>query len=244
MRVAEVRLAGGTARYAVAGTGPPLVLVHGLSGSGRWWTRNIGALSRRHRVHLIDLPGFGRLRRRWRFVLGEAAAWVAEWMAAVGLERAHLMGHSMGGGICLQLAARVPHLIDRLVLVAPTGVPWGRSPVAHAGALAREALTLPPPFAPVLALDALGAGPRAVLGAAREVMALDLREEMARVRAPTLLVWGERDVLVPAGMAAEMERRIPDARSVVIRGTGHVPMFARPREFNRHVLTFLGPPGR
>lgn len=244
MRVAQVRLSGGTARYAVAGAGSPLVLVHGLSGSGRWWTRNLGALARQHRVHLVDLPGSGRLRRGWRFSLAVAAEWLGEWADAVGLARAHYVGHSMGGGICIQLAAERPRAVGRLVLVAPIGIPWGRSATAHTGALAREALGLPPRFAPLLAADALGTGPRAVLRAAREVIAVDLREEMTRVRAPTLLVWGARDGLVPAGMGAEVARQIPGATTVVIPGTGHVPMFARPREFNRQVLAFLREGGR
>src|SRR4051812_23367957 len=102
----------------MVGEGEPVVLVHGLSGSTRWWTRNIGALARGYRVYLVDLPGFGAMHRlRRHFVLAEAASWLVAWMEAVGLENAHLVGHSMGGYVCLQLAAQRPEVVCRLVLV-------------------------------------------------------------------------------------------------------------------------------
>jgi pimeloyl-ACP methyl ester carboxylesterase len=75
-------------RYEIAGRGEPVVLVHGLSGSTRWRSRNIPALAERYCVYLLDLPGFGAMRRlRSRFVLAEAASWLSAWMEAVGLDR-------------------------------------------------------------------------------------------------------------------------------------------------------------
>ena len=91
----------------MAEKGEPVVLVHGLSGSTRWWSRNIPALAEHYSVYLLDLPGFGAMRRlRRRFVLAEAASWLSAWMEAVGLDSAHLVGHSMGGYVCVRLAAR------------------------------------------------------------------------------------------------------------------------------------------
>ena len=124
----EAQVGGWPVRYEAAGEGEPVVLVHGLSGSTRWWSRNISEIAERYRVYLVDLPGFGTMRRlRRRFILAEAADWLSEWMDAAGLERAHLVGHSMGGYICLHLAASRPEAVRRLVLVAPAGVPTGRS---------------------------------------------------------------------------------------------------------------------
>src|SRR5690606_16886935 len=79
--------------------GDPLVLVHGLSGSSRWWHRNIAGLAAAYRVMVPDLIGFGRTRRpRIRLPTPRVVAGVlAEWMNARGIERAHLVGHSMGG---------------------------------------------------------------------------------------------------------------------------------------------------
>ena len=93
----EVRVGGWPISYEAAGEGEPIVLVHGLSGSTRWWSRNVPAIAERYRVYLVDLPGFGTLRSlRRRFVLAETATWLSEWMEAAGLERVHLVGHSMG----------------------------------------------------------------------------------------------------------------------------------------------------
>jgi pimeloyl-ACP methyl ester carboxylesterase len=129
----ELWAGGHPVRYEVAGAaGEPVVMVHGLSGSTHWWARNLPALARRYRLYLVDLPGFGAMRRLGRqFVLAEAASWLSEWMRAVGLERAHVVGHSMGGYVAIQLAAGRPELVGRLVLVAPAGTPTGRSMLGH-----------------------------------------------------------------------------------------------------------------
>src|SRR5215212_277365 len=151
----EARVGGHRVRYKVVGEGEPVVLVHGLSGSTRWWARNIAALAVTYRVYLVDLPGFGAMRRLCRhFILPEAATWLADWMEAVGLGEAHLVGHSMGGYVCLRLAAQRPEAMRRLVLVAPAGVPTGRSVFGHLVPLLLAARHAAPSFLPILAYDA------------------------------------------------------------------------------------------
>ena len=88
-----------TVHYEVTGEGPPLVLVHGLSGSGRWWAYNVPSLAKHFRVYNVDLVGFGRSRGQ-RLVLQEAAGWLAEWLQMTGITQAHLVGHSMGRVHC------------------------------------------------------------------------------------------------------------------------------------------------
>ncbi|HZB95846.1 MAG TPA: alpha/beta fold hydrolase, partial [Herpetosiphonaceae bacterium] len=100
----EIQVRGLRVRYQVVGSGEPVILVHGLSGSSRWWMRNIPALAPRYQLYLVDLPGFGAMRRHRRhFVLSEAASWLLAWMDAVNLRQAHVVGHSMGGFICARL---------------------------------------------------------------------------------------------------------------------------------------------
>ena len=236
----EVQVGGWPVRYEAAGEGEPVVLVHGLSGSSRWWSRNVQAIAERYRVYLVDLPGFGTMRRsRRRFVLSEAADWVSEWMDAVGLERVHFVGHSMGGYICLRFAASRPEAVRRLVLVAPAGVPTGRSMVGYLGPLLGAALYARPSFLPVLVRDALRTGPATLWRAARDLLAEDLREDLRRVATPTLLVWGERDTLVPPAVGNLMREEIPGSRLLVLARAAHVPMFDRPKEFNAALLSFL-----
>lgn len=236
----EARVGGHQVRYEVAGEGEPVVLVHGLSGSTRWWVRNITALAGEYRVYLVDLPGFGAMRRlRRHFVLAEAASWLAGWMEAVGLEEAHLVGHSMGGYVCLRLAAQRPDTVRRLVLVAPAGVPPGRSLFGHLVPLLRATRNAAPSFLPVLAYDAIRTGPVTLWRAARDLLAEDVREDLRSIDAPTLLIWGENDPLVPPSVGDLLRREIADSRLLVLKDAGHVPMFDRPREFNAALLTFI-----
>ena len=236
----EVRVGGGPVRFEAAGEGDPVVFVHGLSGSARWWSRNVRAIAERHRVYLVDLPGFGSMRHfRQRFELGEAASWLSEWMGAVGVEQAHLVGHSMGGYICLRLAASRPEAVSRLVLVAPAGVPTGRSMFGYLGPLLAAARYATPSFLPVLVRDALRMGPTTLWRAARELLAEDVREDLQRIEAPTLLVWGQRDTLVPPAVGDLLREEIPNSRLLVFEGASHVPMFDRPEEFDAVLLAFL-----
>ncbi len=233
-------MGGWPVRYEAVGEGEPVVLVHGLSGSTRWWSRNVSEIAERYRIYLVDLPGFGAMRRlRRRFVLAEAASWLSEWMDAVGLERAHLVGHSMGGYICLRLAARRPAAVRRLVLVAPAGVPTGRSMVGYLGPLLGAARHATPSFLPILLRDAVRMGPSTLWRAARDLLAEDVREDLRRVEAPTLLVWGRRDPLVPPAVGDLLREEIPDSRLLVLERAAHVPMFDRPEAFDAALLAFL-----
>lgn len=234
-------MAGRRVPYEVAGEGEPVVLVHGLSGSTRWWDMTVPALAARYRVYLIDLPGFGSMgRMEGGFVLSEAAGWLASWMEAVGLESVHMVGHSMGGYISLVLAARRPDLLDRLVLISPAGIPTGRSVFGYLLPLLHAGLHMVPGFLPVLLRDALRTGPLTLLGAAREILAEDVREHLRAIEAPTLLIWGRQDALVPPSGGDVMREEIPTSRLLVLEGTGHVPMFERAAETNAAILAFLG----
>ena len=233
-----VQIEGYAVHYQEAGEGEPVILVHGLSGSSLWWGRNVPSLARRYRVYLVDLPGFGMMRRS-RFVLANAAAWLLKWMDAVGLKRAHFIGHSMGGYVCLWLAAHHPDVVERLVLVAPAVEPQAKSVIGYLGPLLSGIRYLTPHFAPILLYDALRAGPITLLKATRELLTVDVREEVEAIIAPTLLVWGEGDALVPMALGDILHKEIATSRLIVLKRGGHVCMFNRYEEFNEKVLAFL-----
>lgn len=229
-----------------AGAGPPVVLLHGLSGSHRWWRYTIPALARGYRVHAPELSVFGE---SWWIVrqpdIGELASLVAHWLDAHAIERAHLVGHSMGGQIAIHLAARSPARIDRLVLVDAAGIPFRFRPLG----LPRFFLDLAPPrawgrlgFLPTMARDALRAGPRRLARAIRHLLADDVRPLLARVRSRTLVVWGEWDPVIPRDHGRRLAERIPDARLIVLEGASHNPMVDKPGAFNRTLLAFLAEP--
>jgi pimeloyl-ACP methyl ester carboxylesterase len=117
-----VRVNGRQIRYWVEGEGPALILVHGLAASLEYWQYNIAALATQHRVYALDLLGFGRSDKEIEdFSLSYAASFLAQFMDALGIERAHLVGNSLGGVVCAQTAVQFPERVDSLVLVGSAG---------------------------------------------------------------------------------------------------------------------------
>ncbi|MEX2583546.1 MAG: alpha/beta hydrolase [Gemmatimonadota bacterium] len=221
-----------------------LILIHGLSGSSRWWSRNIPDLAQRNRVLVPDLIGFGRSRATGPLPdFDDLAVLLVEWFDSLELTKACLVGHSMGGQIAVHFAAHAPERLDKLILVDSAGIPRRLTPAA----LFRFALEVTPlwrwgdpTFLRVIAGDAWTAGPRVLLRAIRHIVADDVRSLLPKLRMPTLVVWGERDTLVPLQDAWEFRRLIPDAQLAILRGAAHNPMVDRPDAFNRILSRFLG----
>jgi pimeloyl-ACP methyl ester carboxylesterase len=240
LRRVEVVVRGRPVTYQVGGAGDPVVLVHGLAGSARWWRRNVAALAHRHTVYLVNLPGFGSFGRPGRrFALSDGAGWLAAWIEEVGIGPCHVVAHSMGGYLAISLAAGRPDLVRRLVLVAPAVIAGHRPLRAYPLAMVAAGFAIRPNFLPLLALDSLRAGPLTILRSARRLLAEDVREQLGAVVAPTLLVWGSRDALVPPSLGPRVRAALHDAALLVLPGAGHVPNYDRPREFNAAVLAFL-----
>lgn len=209
------------------GSGTPVVLLHGLSGSARWWSKNVAALAERHLVAAADLEGYGP----------HQTALLARWLETFG-EPVHLVGHSMGGAIAIGLAAARPDLVRSLLLVNAAGMPFEIAPLAHARALPK------PPYggasiARVLVPDFLRRGPASVAFAGTRVLLSDMRPMMHVLRVPALLVWGENDPLVPLRYGEAMAEEIAGSRLVVIPRAAHVAMWDAPEEFNRIALSFF-----
>src|SRR5262245_9303387 len=112
----HLNLGGFRIHYEQTGAGPPLLLVHGLSGSSSWWRRNVPAFAHHFTVYSVDLVGFGRSRRQLPPTLPAAADLLNELIGHLGYQRVSIVGHSMGGHIALLLAARHPARVERLVL--------------------------------------------------------------------------------------------------------------------------------
>ncbi len=225
---------------------PGVVLLHGLSGSHRWWLKTMPALAERYRVHVPELVGFGASRRPPRQPdIREMAEVLLAWLDALQLRRPHLVGHSMGGQVSIHLAAEHPERLDRLVLVSASGIPRAHS-LREVRRLALE-VAMPrtwvrPRFASTIVLDALRAGPRALALATRFILGDDVRPLLPRIRSRTLLVWGALDPLTPLAQGQAMARAIPGARLRVFRAAAHIPMVEWPEAFNRALLAFLAAP--
>ena len=176
-----------------------------------------------------------RFAARAGFRPSHAADWLGRFVEAAVGAPTRVVGHSLGGLLSAQLAARRPDLVERLALVAPAGVPSGRGLLGHALPLLVALRAAP---ARVVG-DALRAGPESILRGALYCTGQDLRPDLGAVEAPTLLLWGERDPLVPARLAEEWRRGLPDARLVLLPGSGHVPMFDASSALAGALLAFL-----
>src|SRR5829696_2747930 len=225
--------------YEVVGSGPPLILLHGLSGSGRWWSRNVLVFSRSFRTYTVDLPGFGESRGvRWSR-LDDIADRLADWLVDEGLSQAHFAGHSLGGAVAARLAARHPDRIDRLILVdaaiRPQGTRLTTRPTHVMRTMGRGSLG----FAPLLVRDLLRCHPRSFVAATVDALQTDWEPHLRRIDAPTLVVWGERDAITPLALGHEITAAVPGARLLTLAEAGHNPMWERAEAFNAEVLRFL-----
>jgi pimeloyl-ACP methyl ester carboxylesterase len=262
---------GSRVNYIELGQGPPLVFVHGLAGCWQNWLENIPHFARRHRVIAIDLPGFGEseLPREDVSIPGYGQ-FVDAFLGEIGVERASIVGNSMGGFIAAEVAVSHPARIDKLALVSAAGVMTVRhveltlakrlSKAFQAGSarvIARRQsivrrrrlrkmllygiVRYPELLQPELIYEiASGGGKPGFLDAFRAILDYDFSDRLPEVEHPTLIVWGRSDRIVPVGGAYRYERLIPNSRRVIFEDTGHVPMIERPALFNRLLEDFLG----
>ncbi|HEY0787063.1 MAG TPA: alpha/beta fold hydrolase, partial [Thermoanaerobaculia bacterium] len=206
MTTRRVDLAPYSFRVRTGGRGTPVVLLHGLSGSTRWWDRTFEALARAHAVAAVELIGFGS-NRSLPLPFDESVALLARWLGTAYGEPVHLVGHSMGGQLAIEAAARAPDRVASLTLVASSGIPFELRPRRHVRALFHQ----PPAivsFGPRLAVDALRAGPRSIALASMRLLTRDSRPAMARISCPVRLVWGDSDPLIPLEYAEAIRGRI------------------------------------
>ncbi|MCX6048149.1 MAG: alpha/beta fold hydrolase [Chloroflexi bacterium] len=228
-----------TVRYEIAGAGKPIILVHGLAGSTRWWTQNIDVLAAYFQVYLVDLSGFGSEEGRSRFVLNQAASFLAQWMDSLQLERANIIGHSMGGRIAAEFAATFPQRVERLVLVAPAILPFGRGYTKQSWGMVQAIRRVPVPVLRMALSYTLRTGIIPVLNLGRKLFTTDILDKLAQIQASTLLIWGEYDTVVPVAVDEILHQHLHNYRFAVLKGAGHVPMWEKAEEFNSLMLDFL-----
>ncbi|MDB5101827.1 MAG: alpha/beta hydrolase fold protein [Cyanobacteria bacterium RYN_339] len=226
-------------RASISGSGPPLVLVHGLGTSGRCWTHNLDALSRFATLYVVDLPGFGESDTPDEVLAPDRLAdSLMRWCLAMDLQKASFLGHSLGGEVCLWFAARYPTMVDRLIVACSTG--WPRMSLAHRlRGLVLDGVREPMHFLPTLFEAYAQAGPLRMLKTIQASRPEALAMEMATISAPTLVVWGGRDPVITLDEARAMAIAIPKARLAIIEEGAHGLIFGAPRRFNRLVCQFL-----
>jgi pimeloyl-ACP methyl ester carboxylesterase len=251
-----VRVNGRPCRVWEAGSGEPVAFLAGLGGAPRW-SPFLAGLATRRRVVVPSLPGFpGGLGHD---LLDDTTDWIAatlDLLEGAGLARCDLVGASVGGMLAAEVAAFCRPLVQRLVLISPYGLFDADDPVADVFAQTRETLpallcTRPEALASEWALPA-GADAiesqleqaRAAEAAARLLWPLGergLAKRLHRISAPTLLLWGERDRVVPPSYAKRFASAIAGQTTLrEIAGAGHLACIDAPQVAAEAVLAFLG----
>jgi pimeloyl-ACP methyl ester carboxylesterase len=248
LAVLQVRANGLDIGYDVVGAGPPLLLLHGASSGGRLdFGHQLGRFASEFTCYLPDARGHGATR--WDATDGFAYDWliddVAAFADAVGLGAFHLIGFSMGGGTAIGIASRWPNRVLTLVVIGITPEVEPRASVARRLFDAERIKRETPAWADVLdrrhdPVQGEGGWERLlpVIGAAIASQALLSPAELRRVDAPTLVIAGDRDPLVPVDHAWALKRQLPDARLLIVPDCGHEAMARRPAIVNQALAGF------
>jgi pimeloyl-ACP methyl ester carboxylesterase len=267
--------------YRMAGTGPAVVLLHGIGDNSENWLDTIADLSRDHLVIAPDLLGHGKSDKpRADYSIAAYANGLRDLMTVLGIERATIVGHSLGGGVAMQFAYQFPERVERLVLVGAGGAGPEVSPLLRLLSTPFAPPVLLPlrvPFAELqvrVALRALqlsgtnlGVDAYELLRVMGSFAAADGRSAFLRtlravvdwrgqvvtmldrcylsVGFPVLIMWGERDAIIPVSHAYRAHAAMPGSRLEIFRGAGHFPHRHEPERFLRLIRDFVAdtPPG-
>lgn len=246
---------------------PPLLLVAGLGGRGEFWNAQVPALANSWRVITHDHRGTGRSSRSAIvYSASQMADDVIRLMDVLRIDRAHVCGHSTGGAVGQHLALRHPERLDRLVMSGAWGGPdplfvetfrLRRQVLITCGATAYyllgTLLATPSDWTRQrFASLERDIGPKVAefpgleieLSRLSAVMSHDLRNELSRIRTPSLVIGARDDQLTPLGMQRDLAARIPGARLEVLPCGGHFFPVTQPDAYNACVAEFLGAPAR
>lgn len=238
------RVVAGTHAVDVRGTfdraRPPVVLVHGIGMSGRYFLRLADALAATHDVYAVDLPGCGSSPRPARpLSVPELGRVVAGAVEALGLRAPVVVGHSMGCQVVVDAVRDHPGLWAGYVLVGPTVDPTARSLLGQGRRLLRDTAREPLRTNAVVVRDYLRMGPLRYLRTARHMLRDRIEEDIRGCTPPGLVVRGSRDPIARRDWSRRLARAAPDARFLEIPGAPHNVQHTDPRELAAACAPFL-----
>lgn len=272
--LSHVVIHGHDVGYRRGGEGETVLLLHGLAGSSLTWRAVMPTLSRDFDVIAPDLLGHGESAKPMGdYSLGAFASGLRDFLAALDVPRATILGQSFGGGVAMQLAYQHPELCDRLVLVSSGGlgreVSWllrlltlpgaehlmplifprlvanrggdvGRL-LGHVGVRAPNLAEMWRAYASLAGAENRKAFVRTIRGViepgGQTVSALDRLYLASHL--PTLIVWGDRDPIIPVRHAQTAHEAIPGSRLAILEGVGHFPHVEAPEQFLSVLTDFL-----
>jgi pimeloyl-ACP methyl ester carboxylesterase len=266
---------GHDVRYRRGGSGPAIVLIHGMAGSSATWRFVMPALAERFTVVAPDLLGHGKSAKpRGDYSLGALASNVRDVLVALEIDRATIVGQSLGGGVALQFAYQFPERAERLVLVSSGGLGeevalllrllslpgaeyvlplachrwaheagssvfgWLRRVGLRPGAHLDEMLQSYGSLSEAETRAAFVQTLRSVVDVAGQRVSAADRLYLA-AQLPTLIVWGERDHIIPVQQAHDAHAAIPGSRLCIFDGVGHFPHCEEPERFVEVLTDFI-----
>ena len=255
----EVVVFGQKIRYLDAGSGPTVILLHGLGGSGQNWMFTVGALSPQFRVVVPDQLGFGNSDKPMiNYRVRTYVDFLDEFYKQLKIERATLVGHSMGGWIAAAFTIAFPEKVDRLELVSATGYAppanfdykslYALNPSTREGMKQLVAKVF---FNKSFSSDAMidqflaqrmSAGDGYTINSLIESVGRRedfLDGQLDKIKLPTMIVWGSQDGLVLPAEGTRLKNDIPHARYVLFDECGHFPQVEKAAGFNTTLLQFL-----
>jgi pimeloyl-ACP methyl ester carboxylesterase len=260
----QLELHGHRVIYRITGSGPPVVLIHGMINSSRHWERVALRLADRYTVIAPDLIGHGdSATPRGDYSLGAHAAVIRDLLSAIGVDSASIVGHSLGGGVAMQFFWQFPQRTQRLVLVSSGGLGHEVSPLLRSMAVPGIGLVVAAAAHPRVVAGVASLGPqgrnvaralrpladpgarRAFLQTLRAVIDVRGQKVSAADRlyllegVPTLVVWGERDHTIPVEHGVATHRAIPRSRFETLPRAAHFPHLEDPEGLARVLDDFL-----
>ena len=244
-------------KLRTGGSGEPLLFLHGAGGL-RGWDSFLAELARRYTVYAPAHPGFessSGLEHVDDVV--DLVVYYNDLLDALGIESLHVVGHSMGGMIAAELAALSPHRVQRLILANAVGLWLDKHPVADFFAMTPDQLGIAlwhdPESEVAKAMMAVPEDEQAQLQAYLVRMQhlatagkflwpipdKGLKKRIHRVKAPTLILWGQSDGLVPVAYAQAFQSAIRGSQVSIMQRCGHMPMYENPTGFVEEVTGFL-----
>jgi pimeloyl-ACP methyl ester carboxylesterase len=227
----KISIGGALIHVSSGGTGPAVVLVHGLGVSGTYLLPVARVLARRFTVYVPDLPGFGRSESPRRALgVGGLTDALAACLDALGLGPTGLLANSLCCQVVTELAVRAPERVGALTLVGPTVDPYLRSARRQAALIALDTLREPPSLVPIIAQDYARFGPLRLAATARAALRDRIEERLPRIDVPAVVVRGERDAFVSQRWCEEAAALLPNGRLSVVAGAAHAAHYSHPDE--------------
>ncbi|MEB3755367.1 MAG: alpha/beta hydrolase [Desulfurococcales archaeon] len=214
--------------YKVYGEGKPIVLIHGLNSNKEEFSPLIPEFSRQFMVVTYDLPGHGESEApNGLFKISDFARHLRELVEKLNIQKPHILGFSMGGGIALEYALSYPYNTDKLILVSSS---------ARLGKLFQnEYYELIAVFRDIW--SNIQSNP--IIWALRGLIGWDRSRDLGKVGNPTLIIHGDNDIIIPVEEAYLLHKSIPGSKLVIIKGVGHDALIEKHHEIIRIIMQFL-----